>query len=174
MGELVLASGAIAGILFITAPPLPSISAQLPLNLSTPQPANADAELGLDKLIGIAQFVQNPTQYHVVHEGGLRAVTAASLKGDRMTIHYRYPTTATSKTGALKTGKLTGLVNSDGIFSGTHVIEDPSVQAKSVNARAAGPQDDVTFTFSADGTAQGHDVNGVLNGVLHLASKQAR
>lgn len=166
MGELGLASGAIAGILFIAAPPLPSISAQLPLSVTSSQPANVENELGLDKLLGIAQFVKNPTQYHVMCDDGLAQITAASLTGDRMTIDYSYPAVGSVKTGAVRTGQLIGTVNSDGIFSGTHSVEPNSLdsnsgQSKSVDSQSAAPQGEVTFTFSVDGTAEGKRIEGV-------------
>ncbi|MEL6902968.1 MAG: hypothetical protein AAFP07_18685, partial [Cyanobacteria bacterium J06606_4] len=57
MGELALAGGAIAGILFVVNPPIPAMSAQRVLTPAAHRLAESDATLAedgldLDKLVG--------------------------------------------------------------------------------------------------------------------------
>lgn len=149
-GELMLATGAVAGILYVLSPQLPSVNAQRPVSTTPVSPAHADKELGLAKIIGIAQFLNAPAQYSFVQanmkgEKLTGYVTAAELEGDRMSISYVYPAANTLKTGTLKTGTLTGNVNSEGVFTETQ--RTPSQHGHD--------QGNLSFTFLPDGTAAG-------------------
>ncbi|MEO1445472.1 MAG: hypothetical protein AAFV46_04415 [Cyanobacteria bacterium J06635_11] len=176
MGELALAIGAIAGILYVSSPQLLPVKAQRSVGATPVQYIHADQALGLEKLIGIAEFVKAPTQYSFVQaevDGGQGTgkVTGASLEGDRMTISYTYPVG-----NEVRTGELIGTVDSNGTFQGSFQGSDdtPSPvkqpqQALEKQSQAKDLEGDITFSFSADGTAvgthngeQGFTVNFVL------------
>lgn len=115
--------------------------------------AKADDLAWLGNLVGIAQFVKNPTQYRFVQGEAPGQVTDASLEGNVMTIAYRYPAE-----GEVMTGELIGTVDADGLFVGTY-------QAHSPKGLMEG---DITMTFVADGTAEGSygDGTGITRIVL--------
>ncbi|MEL6816858.1 MAG: hypothetical protein AAFP03_18935, partial [Cyanobacteria bacterium J06598_3] len=116
MYELALATGAVAGILYISSPQLSPVSAQRPVSTVPAQPARANRALGLAPLVGIAQFVQAPAQYSFVLPRLAEAqVIDAELKGDRMTISVAY-----GNNNQLQTGKVNGTLDSSGIFQGTY------------------------------------------------------
>ena len=94
----------------------------------------------LNNLIGITQFVKNPTQYRVLFEEALGQVTDASLDEDTMTISFRYPTGS-----EIRTGELTGTVDSNGLFVGVYQTQSSKGVVKG----------EITLSFVADGTAQG-------------------
>ncbi|MGD1898518.1 MAG: hypothetical protein ACFB16_16370 [Phormidesmis sp.] len=149
--DLGLAIGAIAGSVAVLSPQtlwgnrdLESMtSAQAvgtAVELSVQESSiQTEKTLPLAQFLGIGQFIKTPTDYSVVVGDKTAKVTDASLAGDRMVIEYSY--TASNKT---KTGKLTGTVNGDGIFSG--VYQAPAI--KGIDKANA------TFTFEADGTAK--------------------
>lgn len=155
--ELGLASGAALGILAITLPQFLGSEANagpsgtVPV-VSTHTIAAAQAQSpDIAHFLGIAQFVKSPTDYGFIcglacdpaNTAATGEVVSASLEGDRMEIEYSYPTADTAKTV-----KLIGKLNSDGVFKGIYQNNSEDLQAEG----------SITFTFAADGTAQGsHD-----------------
>ncbi|MEO1621539.1 MAG: hypothetical protein AAFU53_10980 [Cyanobacteria bacterium J06632_3] len=151
--ELGLAAGAIAGVLFITTSVSPSSRRQFPNGVPSLQIAGANQRAlkespSLSQLIGVAQFVKHPTRYKIAYGDKPVEVTGAILEGDRMEIAYRY-----EEGRKAHAGKLTGTINSRGVFSGTYRSE----QTEAIQAQATEDfhQGDITLTFEPDGTAQG-------------------
>lgn len=169
--ELMLVVGAIAGVTAVVStqfPPNRSSQSAVAVETATapdvlvsdvPAPdvqvtaAKVDDLAWLGNLVGIAQFVKNPTQYRFVQGEAPGQVTDASLEGNVMTIAYRYPAE-----GEVMTGELIGTVDADGLFVGTY-------QAHSPKGLMEG---DITMTFVADGTAEGSygDGTGITRIVL--------
>ena len=139
-----LAVGAIASLLF-------TASAQFPAGRPRFQPAPAKASvqksLPLEHLIGIAQFVKNPTDYKLAYGKATWQVTGASLEGDRTTISYLYLDADGLETDSDKSGILVGTLDSQGIFKG---VFQASHESEISTAGAA-------FMFHADGTAKAID-----------------
>lgn len=159
MGELALAGGAIAGILFVVNPQIPAMSAQRVLTPAAHRLAESDAALAedgldLDKLVGIAQFVKGPARYRFAYGGDVGEVTGARLEGDRLIVDYVYADDASLDGTESKAGTLTGTVNSAGKFSGIY-----RTQLKA-DGKERILEGEIGFTFAADGTAKGHDDNG--------------
>lgn len=148
--DLALAGGAIIGIATVVSPLL-SIETDLS-SFSSAQAVTAKAPVELGHLLGIAQFVKAPTAYQFNCDGKSGEVTGATLVGDRMTITYQY-----AAEGETKTGKLTGIVNSDGVFSGDYLTKSQtkSQTESQTEAKTESLEGDVRFTFAADGTAKG-------------------
>ncbi|MFK8183897.1 MAG: hypothetical protein AB8B99_11030 [Phormidesmis sp.] len=148
--ELMLVVGAIAGVASVVSAQLPgyrsSQSEQTSAQTIQLSADNADDLAWLGNLVGIAQFVQNPTQYSFACGEAPGQVTDASLEGDVMTIAFRYPSD-----GEVRTGELTGTVDAEGLFVGTYQTQSQQGVLKG----------DVTMTFVADGTAEGSYGNGV-------------
>lgn len=140
--EIGLVGGAIAGILVVSSPQLPGARTQVhTVAMAGPNQSDSSESLDISHLIGIAQFVRNPTQYGFVSSEGSGKVTSASLDGEQMVIEYTYPTT-----DDVGTGELIGTIDSDGVFAGTYRMQAPEGLL----------QGDITFTFTVDGTAEGH------------------
>lgn len=134
-----MATGAVAGILYIFSPQLSPVSAQRPIRTVPTQSARANKALGLAPLVGIAQFVQEPDQYSFVVPGLEKAkVLDAELKGNRMTISVAY-----DNNNQPQTDKVNGTLDSSGIFQGTY---SPQIE------QATG-QKELAFVFTGDGTA---------------------
>jgi len=139
--DLCLAGGAVIGIVVVTSPQLLSIQPNLsPIKSAQAKGSAEPVEIG--HFLGIAQFVKHPTNYSFVHGELTKEVTQASLVGDRMTITYQYP-----NQGKTITGHLNGTVNSDGVFVGSH--------SSQITKKAKTEENNVQFTFFADGTAKG-------------------
>lgn len=140
-----LTVGAIASVLSTSSAQFPS--AQFSVEQSYFQPtapvkASVQKSLPLEHLIGIAQFVKNPTDYRLACGETIGQVTSASLEGDHMVISYVH-STADNKDGG-EVGKLVGTLDSKGIFRG--VFEGPRT--------SNGAKADAIFAFHADGTAK--------------------
>lgn len=153
--ELGLAGGAVLGLLGLTLPQFLGGEANAgPAGTASVVSREAIAAapeqtLDIAHFLGIAQFVKSPTKYSFIcgltgnpdDEAAQAEVVSASLEGDLLEIEYRYPTA-----GTLKTGKLVGKLNSDGVFDGTY---------QGNNNQEIASNGDITFTFEADGTAKG-------------------
>ncbi|MBE9061130.1 hypothetical protein [cf. Phormidesmis sp. LEGE 11477] len=139
-----LAVGAIASILLVSSAPFQA--GHSPLQPAAPAEATASKSLPIAHLIGIAQFVKNPTDYRLAYGDQLAQVIGASLEGDRMTISYKY-LDANLDANAVKIGELVGKLDSEGIFKGVFQVQHKS---DGVKANAA-------FAFHADGTAKAID-----------------
>ena len=131
-----LAVGAIASLLLTSSARFRVGEAQS--QPATPAAASMNKSLPLEHLIGIAQFVKNPTDYKLAHGEKIAQVTSVSLEGDRMTISY-----AGLEASDGKTGELVGTLDSNGIFKGVFqtLQNSGSSQAGAI------------FAFSANGTA---------------------
>lgn len=149
VGELILVAGAIAGIVTVISAQRPTQSSQTPtpavIQSAKAQSNRPDSLAWLGNLVGVAQFVKTPTEYRFIFEEELGQITAASLKENIMTISFRYPTA-----GEVRTGELTGTVDSDGRFVGTYQTQ----------SQAGLEKGDITLSFVADGTAKGNYENG--------------
>ena len=101
----------------------------------------------LANLVGVTQFVKNPTQYKLAMGENLGQVTSAFLNEDVMTIDYQF-----LADGEVKAGELTGTVNSDGLFTGNYEMQSQNGLLKG----------SISLSFVADGTAEGKYDNNLI------------
>ncbi|EDX85752.1 hypothetical protein S7335_3455 [Synechococcus sp. PCC 7335] len=147
LGNIFVASLAVGTFASILIP----ASAQFGVNSSLLQPiapAQADMQksLPIAHLIGIAQFVKNPTDYRLAYGKQVAQVTSTSLEGDRMTISFKY-LEVSLWSSAVKTGELVGKLDSEGTFKGVFQMQ------QDLDPR----QTTAAFAFRADGTAHAID-----------------
>ena len=143
-----LAVGAIATTCFVSSVPFPVQFqvGQLPFQPTAMAQTSRHRSLPIEHLIGIAQFVKNPTDYRLAHGEQVAQVTSASLEGDRMTIHYK-SLDVDLEANDLRVGKLVGKLDSEGIFKGVFQTQQ----------RSDGSKAEAAFAFLADGSAKAVD-----------------